>query len=402
MVEETELAPVAPEVVGPEEKMDDLFGDEERASDQESEPGSEQESLPGPSETDDEAEEQAMYTRKFYGEDADKSDEEEADRFKEQDVELVRHIVPYKSIDDEKSTIYYTKIPEYLTIDPVPFDPPSFKSKVEQRLQSSSREDQLGDRLIDENTVRWRYSRDENQQVYKESNAQIVKWSDGSFSLKLGAEYTDILINDTDNTFFAVSHDQQELMQCCQGGEITKSLMFIPTSTNSKMYQRLTKAVMRRDQKQASGPGVYIVNRDPELEKSELEKKQQQVLRERRRKQLKETESRNSAEPSSGNYRRNPIASENEQEPYYSSSRRNEYEQDDFLVDDDEEEEAPYSDENDVLDDNEEELDAEEANAERLRQLKREGAEKYKDQDTKTDFTTKRRKVAIIDDEDDE
>ncbi|QLL33950.1 hypothetical protein HG536_0F02750 [Torulaspora globosa] len=408
---------------GVDGKMDDLFGDEEQESGpeesgdgeektEESESEGENDERPGRggTETDDEeAEEQAMYTRKFYGEDADNaSDEEEAaHRFKEQDVELVRHIVPYKTVDDEKegkSTIYYAKVPEYLTIDPVPFDPPSFKSKVEQRLKSSSKEDQLGDRLIDENTIRWRYSRDENQQVYKESNAQIVQWSDGSFSLKLGAEYTDILVNDTDNTFFAVSHDQQELMQCYQGGEITKSLMFIPTSTNSKMYQKLTKAVIRRDQKQASGPGVYIVNRDPELEKSELEKKQQQVIRERRRRQLKETESRNSPDPSSGlgSYRRNPVASENEQDAFYGSSRRNEYEQDDFLVDDDEEEEAPYSDENDVLDDNDEEIDAEEANAERLRQLKREGAEKYRDRESGSDFTTKRRKVAIIDDDDDE
>lgn len=409
------------EAVKEQGKMDDLFGDEERESgaesgnDEEKSGGEEQsgseEKSDGESdersrrgtETDDEeAEEQAMYTRKFYGEDVDNASDEEEAVFKEQDVELVRHIVPYKSIGDEKTTIYYAKMPEYLTIDPVPFDPPSFKSKVEERLKTSSKEDQLGERLIDENTVRWRYSRDENQQVYKESNAQIVQWSDGSFSLKLGAEYTDIMVNDTDNTFFAVSHDQQELMQCCQGGEITKSLMFIPTSTNSKMYQRLTKAVIRRDQKQASGPGVYIVNKDPELEKSELEKKQQQVLRERRRKQLKETESRNSPDPSSlGSYRRNAVATENEQDAYYGSSRRNEYEQDDFLVDDDEEE-APYSDENDVLDDNDEELDAEEANAERLRQLKRQGAEKYKDREPESDFTTKRRKVAIIDDEDDE
>lgn len=397
--------------------MDDLFGDEEdKESGQENseeQSGSDDDNGARPRRgememDDEEAEEHAMYTRKFYGEDVENaSDQEEAaHHFKEEDVELVRHIVPYKSVDGEtegKSTIYYAKIPEYLTIDPVPFDPPTFKSKVEERLKSSSREDQLGERLIDENTIRWRYSRDENQQVYKESNAQIVQWSDGGFSLKLGAEYTDILVNDTDNTFFAVSHDQQELMQCYEGGEITKSLMFIPTSTNSKLHQKLTKAVIRRDQEQVAGPGVYIVNRDPELEKNELEKKQQQIVRERRRRQLKETESRNSPDPSSalGSYRKHPVAPENEPDTYYGNQRRNEYEQDDFLVDDDEEEEG-YSDENDVLDDNDEEIDAEEASAERLRQLKRDGAEKYNEQEPESETTTKRRKVAIIDDEDDD
>lgn len=406
---------------GGDDEMDDLFGDEGQVSDRgsdEQEGGSpnsdeDESSRRGEMQMDDEeAQEHAMYTRKFYGEDADNmSDQEEsANHFTEENVELVRHIVPYKTVGegaDEKSTIYYAKVPEFLTIDPVPFDPPSFESKVKERLNSSSREDQLGDRLIDENTIRWRYSRDENQQVYKESNAQIVQWSDGGLSLKLGAEYTDILVNDTDNTFFAVSHDEQELMQCSQGGEITKSLMFIPTSTNSKMHQKLTKAVIRRDQRQTKGPGVYFVNKDPELEKNELEKKQQQVVRERRKRQLKEIESRNSPDISTGlnGYRKTPMTASDEQDSYYGSSKRNEYEQDDFLVDDDEEEEAGYSEEDDVLDDNNDDQDAEDeedANAERLRQLKRQGTERYTEPEPESDPSTKRRKVAIIDDEDDE
>lgn len=405
---------------GGEEEMEDLFGEEEDASDggsneQEDESSSsdrEGSSRRGELQMDDEeAQEHAMYTRKFYGEDAENMSDEvdAATHFKEEGVELVRHIVPYKAVSEEEgekpANIYYAKVPEFLTIDPVPFDPPSFESKVKERLSSSSREDQLGDRLIDENTIRWRYSRDENQQVYKESNAQIVQWSDGGFSLKLGAEYTDILVNDTDNTFFAVSHDHQELMQCYDGGEISKSLMFIPTSTSSKLHQKLTKAVIRRDQRQTTGPGVYIVNKDPELEKNELEKKQQQIVRERRKRQLKEIESRNSPDPATAlnGYRRTPLAAAEEEDSYYGSSKRNEYEQDDFLVDDDEEEEAGYSDEDDVLDDNDEEAeDEEDAKAERLRQLKRQGTESYKEPEVESDSGTKRRKVAIIDDEDDE
>lgn len=329
-----------------------------------------------------------MYTRKFYGEDMGgrESDEEEAHQFKEEDVELVRHIVPYRATQEtQEHELYYAKIPEFLTIDPVPFDPPSFEARVKERLASkASKEDQLGDRLIDENTVRWRYSRDSNQQVYKESNAQIVQWSDGNFSLKLGDEYTDILANETDNTFFAVSHDQQELMQCYEGGKVSKTLMFIPTSTSSRMHQKLTKAVMRRDHKQAAGPGTYIVQRDPELERGELEKKQQQVVRERRRRQMKELESREGADPD-----KRSRAYSIEAEPV-GNLHRNEYEQDDFLVDDEEEEEYATGS------DNEEEDDAsdEDAGAERLRKLKREGASNYEE--------PKRRKVAVIDDEDDE
>lgn len=399
--------------------VDDLFGDEEEGEEDygSGEEGEDDTGLPprrAHVEMDDEeAEEHAMYTRKFYGEDAENmTDQEETlHHFKEENVELVRHIVPYRTVaenGDSKPAIHYAKVPEFLTIDPIPFDPPSFEAKIVERLANfSSREEQLGDRLIDENTIRWRYSRDENQQVYKESNAQIVQWSDGKFSLKLGDEYTDVLVNETDNTFFAVSHDQQELMQCYEGGEITKSLMFIPTSTNSKMHQKLTKAVIRRDQRQVSGPGIYIVNKDPELEKSELEKKQQQVMRERRKRQLKEIESRESPDVSGSfekmsNYKK-MNASSVEPDSYNERSRRNEYEQDDFLVDDDEEDEVEYDEEDQLGEEEEEESqeeDKDEEKANRLRQLKSEGAANYRNSEEES--TIKRRKVAVIDDEDDD
>lgn len=70
--------------------------------------------------------------------------------------------------------------------------------------------------------------------------------------------------------------------------------MFIPTSTNSKIHQKLSKAVIRRNQRQSKGPGTYIVSMDPEVEKKELERKQSQILRDRRRRQLKEKEKQES------------------------------------------------------------------------------------------------------------
>lgn len=354
---------------------------------------------------DDEAEEQAMYTRKFYGEDANNfSDQDETTHtFKEENVELVRHIIPSKANVNETAShneIFYARIPNFLTIDPIPFDPPSFEAKVNERASNSaSREDQLDDRLIDENTVRWRYSRDKDQHVFKESNTQIVQWSDGTYSLKVGEECTDILINDTSNTFLTVSHDQQELIQCYEGGEIKKTLMFIPTSTNSKIHQKLSKAVIRRNQRQSKGPGTYIVSMDPEVEKKELERKQSQILRDRRRRQLKEKEKQESPDAAfeTGFRKQNSPTT-------YGASRRNEYEEDDFLVDDDEEEEAAFDDEEDDNEEEEEEEDADEENASRLRNLKREGAAMYREEEEeeKDRSETKRRRVAVIEDDEDE
>lgn len=403
----------------PEEndEMDDLFGDD---SENESQPGSEEKEERGSDEDDegvtngrrsrgivdedDEDDEQAMYNRKFYGDkvDEDDNDDDSQAEFKEADIDIVKHTVPYKTVaSDSHSTLYYTKVPQFLTIDPIPFDPPAFQSKIEERLNRfSSKEDQLGDRLIDENTVRWRYSRDANQRVFKESNAQIIQWSDGTFSLRLGEEYTDVLINDTDNTYLAVSHEEQELVQSIGGGEISKTMMFIPTSTNSRIHQKLSNAVVRREEREHQGPSTYIVRVDPELEQRELEKKQGQIIRERRKRQLREQlEKENRDSPDPVGLRKSTSS--------FGHARGNEYEDDGFMVDDDED---------DLLDDEEEEMEDEEdeeddLNAERLRQLKRDGAMQYQGDESEDDAkdsaeeeaTVKRRKIALVDeDEDDE
>uniref|UniRef100_A0A669P916 RNA polymerase-associated protein LEO1 n=1 Tax=Phasianus colchicus TaxID=9054 RepID=A0A669P916_PHACC len=49
----------------------------------------------------------------------------------------------------------------------------------------------LNDKLL-ENTIRWRMRRDEEGNEIRESNARIVKWSDGSMSLHLGNEVFDV------------------------------------------------------------------------------------------------------------------------------------------------------------------------------------------------------------------
>ena len=51
-----------------------------------------------------------------------------------------------------------------------------------------------------ENTIRWRYRKDNEGNEVKESNARIVRWSDGSTSLLLG-EVFDVHKNKIDGNF---------------------------------------------------------------------------------------------------------------------------------------------------------------------------------------------------------
>ncbi|SCU85199.1 LAFA_0D14422g1_1 [Lachancea sp. 'fantastica'] len=392
------------------EEMEDLFGDESDKELDKEDTGAQDDDDSRMVEGEDN--EQEMYNRKFYGDATGESDEETPREFREADVDVVKHIVPYPtaSANGEKG-VFYAKIPELLTIDPIPFDPPAFQDRVEQRTaQLSSREDQMDDRLIDENTVRWRYSRDNEQNVFKESNSQIVQWSDGSYSLRLGDEYTDVLINDTANTYLAVSHDQQELIQSVRGGDITKTMIFIPTSTSSKNHQRLTKAVARKEKREHQGPNTYIQRVDPELEQKELERKQNQIMRERRKRQLREQQEReglDSPEPTGMMAKSSRAVSASRDRDR--RSQYDEYEDDGFMVDDEDENDDQEQDEDEDEEEEEEELDDEnvseddEAKAERLRKLKQNGAAQYREDNDEDEATTlKRRKIAVLDEEDED
>lgn len=43
-----------------------------------------------------------------------------------------------------------------------------------------------------ENTIRWRTTFDDKGNAIKESNARMVRWSDGSLTLHLGSEIFDV------------------------------------------------------------------------------------------------------------------------------------------------------------------------------------------------------------------
>ena len=65
-----------------------------------------------------------------------------------------------------------------------------------------------------ENTIRWRYSQDEHGNDIRESNARIVRWSDGSMSLYLGSEIFDICRQPLSGEFSHLFVRQGELHTC--------------------------------------------------------------------------------------------------------------------------------------------------------------------------------------------
>ncbi|KAL6037693.1 hypothetical protein STEG23_005962 [Scotinomys teguina] len=100
--------------------------------------------------------------------------------------------------------LYFVKLPRFLRIEPKPFDPQLYEDELEDE-KVLYEEDKTRLKLKVENTIRWRVGQDEAGYKVKESNARIVKWSDGSMSLHLGSEVFDVYkvpLQDNHNQLF--------------------------------------------------------------------------------------------------------------------------------------------------------------------------------------------------------
>ncbi|CDR43158.1 CYFA0S11e00870g1_1 [Cyberlindnera fabianii] len=314
------------------------------------------------------------------------------------ELDIVRH--PPK-FDNKDGDIFTARVPKFLKVDPTRFDGTEYLKHLEQISGQTSEQAELR-RLQDENTIRWRFTKQSNESLTAESNAQIVEWEDGSFSLKLGDEYFDVLQSGLKDTYLVTTDDdikkgeEQVTVPYVSDGAVNKTMKFVPTSTNSAIHKKLTTAIRSRQQTKATTQSVFV-DIDPALEAKRLEKEQEDRLREKRRQQLrleKEQERLGSAGPG---------ATRDTYTPHYSRVH-DEYENDDGFIDDGDED-AEEEDDDDALEDVDEDEDDDNEDeddlaAERLKRVKEAGAAQY--QDTEEEVQTRKKRRVIEDDEDDE
>ncbi|XP_031201357.1 RNA polymerase-associated protein LEO1-like isoform X2 [Mastomys coucha] len=138
---------------------------------------------------------------------------------------------------DLGSELYFVKLPRFLRIEPKPFDPQHYEDEFEDE-KVLCEEDKVRLKLKVENTIRWRICRDREGSKTKESNARIVKWSDGSMTLHLGKEVFDIFktpLQDNQNQLF-IREDTGLRGQAIFNSRLT----FRPHCTDSATYKKMT------------------------------------------------------------------------------------------------------------------------------------------------------------------
>lgn len=348
--------------------------------------------------------------------------EEVAEEVKEADMTLERH--PRSHIPYQEDA-YSFPLPRFLYVDPTPFTPNVFEQQVKDFLKTTQSDDVDSSSLKSSiqfkklqlaNTIRWRYAKDSNNQLYKQSNSNIVEWEDGSMSLKLGNDYFDIKLKNNDDNLLAFKNNNNQTLMSFKN--LNKSVQILPPSMKSRAHLILANTLTKNMKlKKSKTINTIVTNEDPELKAKEVTRVQKEIEKARRRQEAKLQLLQEQSERSGSGNGRGP-------------SRFRQYDDEDDIGFDDDDIDVgeDYDDEDDggasgerggfIVDDNDEgsELDDDELDkaAERLKRVKREGAAKYKaeieddeeegeaDEEDEDGTVVRKKRKIVVEDEDDE
>ena len=179
--------------------------------------------------------------------------------------------------------LHFVKLPNFLSVEPRPFDPDTYEDDLLEKSETVDEEGQARVRLKVENTIRWRYEKDSEGNLVKQSNAKIVKWSDGSLSMYLGNEIFDVY-----KTFMQGDHNHLFVRQgnVLHGQTIFKTkLAFRPHSTDSMTHRKMTMSLVDRTSKTKKVKILTEIKKNPENNRNELMKKEEEKLKAASRRQ---------------------------------------------------------------------------------------------------------------------
>jgi len=183
--------------------------------------------------------------------------------------------------------IHFVRFPNFLSVEPRPFDPEYYEDEVEED-DDLDEEGRTRLKLKVENTIRWRKQILEDGSEKVESNARIIKWSDGSQSLIVGNEKFDLktmpLTGDFNHLFIRQGTG-------LQGQAVFRTkLTFRPSSTNSLTHRKMMGRLAHRINHSVTKVKVIpIAGSDPNQERMKAMKEAEEKARaEQRREQAKQ------------------------------------------------------------------------------------------------------------------
>jgi len=174
--------------------------------------------------------------------------------------------------------LHFVKLPNFLSIESRPFDAKDYEEEIEDD-DTLDEEGRARLKLKIENTIRWRIGYDEEGHTKRESNAKMVRWSDGSYSLHLGSEIFDV----SKQTLQQTKDDNHLFIRQgtgLQGQAVFRTkLSFRPSSTDSFTHQKMTRSMADRTNKATGIKVISTVGRDPEAGRFKRVKEEEERLR---------------------------------------------------------------------------------------------------------------------------
>ncbi len=395
-----------------EEEMEDLFGGEDE-NEEASSDSKDADNIDAIEESNEDDE-----TKKSEG-----NEEEDLQRAA---LTLSRHPRSHAPMNDD---VIMFNLPRFISVDPEPFSPTNFEEQLKEFIKEKEQEgegskdsattngikDSIQFRKLQLlNTIRWRYAKTPSGELYKQSNAKIIEWEDGTMSLKVGNEFFEIKFNRNEDNILAF-----------QGGQVligafnvNKSIKVLPPSTNSIAHKILASTIQNNMKLRRTRKINTIVTKvDPELKARENEKALREIEKARRKQdskiqQAEEKLGRRSRSETAGSSRALDdidIGEEEEEDDDYSPVRRSGkhglnadgYENDDFVVDDEDAENDEGEEEESAEDEEDNEEKIQEA-AERLKKVKEAGSKLYEEKQSEPSVGEKRKGEKIEDDDDEE
>uniref|UniRef100_A0A1L8DFQ3 Putative another transcription unit protein n=1 Tax=Nyssomyia neivai TaxID=330878 RepID=A0A1L8DFQ3_9DIPT len=250
-----------------------------------------------------------------------RSDEERSDREEEKEPPQEPEPVNETRIDveiprimsDLGRDIHFVILPNFLSVETRPFDPDTYEDEIDEE-ETLDEEGRQRIKLKVSNTIRWQETFDRDGKRKIESNARVIKWSDGSMSLHLGNEIFDVykqpLQGDHNHLFIRQGTG-------LQGQAVFRTkLTFRPHSTESFTHKKMTMSLADRLQKTSGIKILSAVGPDPDQDRMYNLKKEEEKLRQAMRQKAatstKPKRSRDSSNLMSMGYRDHDEGSEDE------------------------------------------------------------------------------------------
>ncbi|CAH8441463.1 unnamed protein product [Schistosoma bovis] len=167
-------------------------------------------------------------------------------------------------------------MPNFLSVETRPFDPNFYEDELDED-EILDEEGRTRLKLKVENTIRWRIGKTPDGEMIHESNARIVRWSDGSLSLHLGDEIFDIHKVDIQSDYNYLFIREGSGLQ--GQSSLKTKLTFRPHSTDSFTHRKITLSLADKTNKLQKVKILPVTGADPESNRNVLVRKEEEKLR---------------------------------------------------------------------------------------------------------------------------